>query len=263
MTELRRHLEDRRRGGRRLLVPYIVAGAPDVEAYRLALTAVSRHSDAVEIGLPFSDPLMDGPVIAAAAERALAGGVGPLTALGIPTGDIASPRIAMTYYNPIHRIGEGAFCDRARSAGIQGLIVPDLPLEESVSLRQAAAGSGIAWIPLVAPTSSTDRVARIAESATGFVYAVSTLGVTGARRSLSERAAAVVERCRGATELPILVGIGITTPEHAVEAAGVADGVVVGTAVVSRVMEEGAEAAGGFLAEVRDALDALTGLRDR
>jgi tryptophan synthase alpha chain len=261
VTELLRRLEGARGHGRKLLVPYLVAGAPDGATYLAALRSVAAHADAIEVGLPFSDPLMDGPVIAAAAERALAGGIGPLRAMELPGQDVDPPRLAMTYYNPIHSVGEEEFCRRARATGIRGLIVPDLPLEESISLRAAAAAEGLAWTPLVAPTSSSERVARIAETATGFVYAVSTLGVTGARESLSERARPVVERCREATDLPVLVGIGITTPEHAVEAAGVADGVVIGTAVVGRVMEEGPQAPAAFLAEVRTALDALAGLR--
>jgi tryptophan synthase alpha chain len=261
MTELLRRLEEARRDGRKLLVPYLVAGAPDASGYVAALQEVAPHADAIEVGLPFSDPLMDGPVIAAAAERALSGGTGPLRAMEIPGQDVDPPRLAMTYYNPIHNVGEEAFCRRARSAGIAGLIVPDLPHEESSSLRAAASAAGLAWTPLVAPTSSPEGVARIAETATGFVYAVSTLGVTGARESLSDRARPVVERCRRATDLPVLFGIGITTPEHAVEAAQFADGVVVGTAVVARVMEEGAAAAAEFVAGVRSALDALVGLR--
>lgn len=260
-TDLLARLEAARSGGRRLVVPYIVAGAPDAGAYRSAIAAIAPHADALEVGLPFSDPLMDGPVIAAAAERALAGGIGPLSALDLEVDPGSTPRLAMTYYNPIHRVGEEEFCRRARDAGFAGLIVPDLPLEASAGLREAAASKGLAWTPLVAPTSSADRVRRIAETATGFVYAVSTLGVTGARDSLSERAAPVVERCREVTDLPVLVGIGITTPEHAVEAASVSDGVVVGTAVVARVMEEGAEAAAAFVKDIRDALDALAGLR--
>ncbi|MDQ3916270.1 MAG: tryptophan synthase subunit alpha [Actinomycetota bacterium] len=256
MTPLRDHLEGLVRDGRKLLVPYLMAGIPDWESFAGALAAVSAAADAVELGLPFSDPLMDGPVIAEAAERALRAGVGPLDALEAagPAGD-GPPRVAMTYYNPIHRTGEEEFCDRAAAAGISGLIVPDLPVEESASLRAAAAGAGLAWIPLVAPTSPPRRVAAITETATGFVYAVSTLGVTGTREQLSERAARVVAACRAATDAPVLVGIGVSTPAHAVEAAASADGVVIGTAVVRLVLEEGAGPAAAFLAEVRAALD--------
>lgn len=256
MTELGRHLDGLVRGGRKLLVPYLVAGVPDRDSFADALAAVSEPADAVELGLPFSDPLMDGPVIAEAAQRALRLGVGPVDALEAAGGSNGTPRVAMTYYNPIHRTGEREFCTRAAAAGIRGLIVPDLPLEESESLRAVAASEGLAWIPLVAPTSPPDRVKAITATATGFVYAVSTLGVTGTREQLSERAARVVSACRDATDAPVLVGIGVSTPAHAVEAAASADGVVIGTAVVRLILEEGAGPAGAFLAEVRAALDA-------
>ena len=256
MTALRDHLDALVRDGRKLLVPYLMAGVPDRESFAEALEAVSASADAVELGLPFSDPLMDGPVIAEAAQRALRLGVGPVDALDLAPGSNGPPKVAMTYYNPIHRTGEKEFCARAAAAGIRGLIVPDLPLEESEPLRGAAASEGLAWIPLVAPTSPPERVKAITATATGFVYAVSTLGVTGTREQLSERAAAVVAACRAATDAPVLVGIGVSTPAHAVEAAASADGVVVGTAVVRLVLEQGAGAAGAFLAEVRAALDA-------
>lgn len=257
MTYLRDHLSRLRAEGKKLLVPYLMGGTPDRFTYADALTAVESGADAVEIGLPFSDPLMDGPVIAAAGERAIAGGVGPLDVLDLTSAVRRSgPRLAMTYYNPIHRVGEGAFCKKAAAAGFDGLIVPDLPIEESASLQLAAAGEELAWVALVAPTSLPERVARIAATATGFVYAVSTLGVTGARGSLSERAVGVVSRCREATDLPILVGIGITTAEHAVEATRFADGVVIGTTVVNLIMEQGSGAARDFLSQVRVALDA-------
>ena len=254
MTRLLEHLRDRSKDGRKLLVPYLMAGTPEPSAYPAALDAIAGVADAVEVGLPYSDPLMDGPVIAAAADRAIAAGVGPIDALEL--GDsIDAPKLAMTYYNPIHAVGEDEFCARAAKAGFAGLIVPDLPLEESRTLRAAIAEHDLAWVPLVAPTTSDDRVAALAETATGFVYAVSTLGVTGVRSSLSERAARVAGRCKAVTDVPVLVGIGVSTPEHAVEATEVADGVVIGSAVVARVMEEGAASAAVFLESVRTALD--------
>ncbi|MFN2593403.1 MAG: tryptophan synthase subunit alpha [Actinomycetota bacterium] len=253
MTELARALETAR-AKRKLLVPYVMGGIPDAGAFPSVLDALTPFADAIEVGLPFSDPLMDGPVIAAAGERAIEEGTGPLDALELSSKNIGH-RVAMTYYNPIHRLGESAFCSRAASCGFAGLIVPDLPLEESESLRAACAEEGLAWIPLVAPTSPPDRVARIVETATGFVYAVSTLGVTGTRDSLSDRAAAVVEKVRAATDAPVLVGIGVSTPDQARTAAEVADGVVIGSAVVRRVVDEGTEAAAAFLADVRNALD--------
>ena len=257
MTELLERLETAR-SDHKLLIPYLMAGLPDRATYPDALLAVAREADCVEVGIPFSDPLMDGPVIAAAAERALRMGVGPLEALEQTAAvEIDTPRVAMTYYNPIHRIGEEEFCRRAVKASIAGLIVPDLPLEESGTLREHAAGAGLAWIPLIAPTSSAERIASIAAAATGFVYAVSTLGVTGVRTSLSERVRPLVEACRSATDLPVLVGIGVSTPEQAVEASSVADGVVIGSAVVARLTEEGPETTASFLGQVRSALNTL------
>ena len=256
MTALREELESLRSSGRKLLVPYVMGGIPDRIGFPEVLAAVSEHADVVEVGLPFSDPLMDGPVIAAAGERAIAGGVGPLDVLDL-IDDAGASLLAMTYYNPIHAIGEDDFCKRATAAGISGLIVPDLPVEESKSLRERAAEHGLAWVPLVAPTSSPERIETIAATSTGFVYAVSTMGVTGVRESLSERSGAVVERCRRATDLPVLVGIGVSSPEQAVEACRSADGVVIGSAVVARVMDEGADSAAEFLVSVRRALDGV------
>jgi tryptophan synthase alpha chain len=246
------------RSDHKLLVPYLMAGIPDRPGYPDALRAIAIHADAVEVGVPFSDPLMDGPVIAAADERAIRSGVGPLEALDL-SAEVATeiPRLAMTYYNPIHAVGEEEFCARVAKSGFAGLIVPDLPLEESASLRSAAADADLAWVPLVAPTTPAPRIEKIVATATGFVYAVSTLGVTGVRESLSERAGPLVDRCRRVTDLPVLIGIGVSTPQQAIEAAGVADGVVIGSAVVSRVLEQGPQAAADFLAEVRAALDTL------
>ncbi|CAN5641361.1 tryptophan synthase subunit alpha [soil metagenome] len=258
MTELLTHLESHRSAGRKLLVPYLMGGIPQVDAYPEALRAVAEHADAVEVGLPYSDPLMDGPVIASAGERVIRDGTGPARVLDL-TAEIETrvPRIVMTYYNPIHRMGETAFCRRAAKAGFSGLIVPDLPLEESESLRSIAAGNGLAWIGLVAPTSPPERIAAVAAATTGFVYAVSTLGVTGTRDALAASAQRVAAACRAATDLPVLVGIGVSNAEQARDAATTADGVVIGSAVVRVVLEEGVGAAGNFLAGVRAALDTL------
>ena len=255
MTTLLDHFRSRLDGGHKLLVPYLMAGVPDRASFPAAYDAVQEHADAVEIGLPFSDPLMDGPVIAAASERAIRNGVGPLQAVEL-AGELAGDRlrVVMTYYNPIHRIGEEAFCKRLVAAGISGLIVPDLPFEESRSLRDAAGSMDLAWIPLVAPTSSQDRVDRIVATATGFVYAVSTLGVTGTRAALSERAAKVVASCREASDLPVLVGIGVSNAAQAAAAAETADGVVVGSAVVRTLAEQGTDATRALLAELRSVL---------
>ena len=256
MSALLDHLRRRMEGGRKLLVPYLMGGIPDAPSWPSAVAATARFADALEIGLPYSDPLMDGPLIAAAGERVIRSGIGPYEALSMSADLPADPPcVAMTYYNPIHRRGEAEFCATLARAGFSGLIVPDLPLEESAGLRAAAADAGLAWIPLVAPTSPGARVESIVATCTGFVYAVSTLGVTGARASLSERAAAVVAACKEHTDLPVLVGIGVSTPQHAREAVESADGVVIGSAVVQRMLESGAEATAEFLGEVRAALD--------
>jgi tryptophan synthase alpha chain len=256
VTALLEHFVGLRSRGRKLLVPYLMGGIPDRFTFPDALRAIETDADAVEVGLPFSDPLMDGPVIAAAAERAIAAGVGPVDALSL-TGEVqkSGPRIAMTYYNPVYRVGEDDFCRRAVDAHFDGVIVPDLPLEESVSLRTAVSRAGLAWIPLVAPTSERERVSALVASATGFVYAVSTLGVTGSRASLSQRAEQVVSACREETDVPILVGIGVSSAEHAVEAAQYADGVVIGSSVVDLILERGSGAARDFLSGVRAALE--------
>ena len=258
MTELLAHLESLRGSGRKLLVPYLMGGFPQTDVYPETLTAVAEHADAIEIGLPYSDPLMDGPVIASAGEQVIRNGVGPNRALDL-TAEIETrtPRIVMTYYNPIHRMGEADFCRRAVAAGFSGLIVPDLPIEESGSLRAFAAETSLAWVGLVAPTSPPDRVAATAEASTGFVYAVSTLGVTGERGALAPSAQRVVDACRAVTELPLLLGIGVSNAEQARIAATAADGVVIGSAVVRTVLERGAGAARDFLAGVRSSLDSL------
>lgn len=258
MTKLLMHLESLRSGNRKLLVPYLMGGFPQADAYAETLVAVAEHADAVEVGLPYSDPLMDGPVIASAGERVISAGVGPARALDL-TAEVETrvPRIVMTYYNPIHRMGESEFCRRAAKAGFSGLIVPDLPFEESESLRSIAADEGLAWVGLVAPTSPPERIAATVEATTGFVYAVSTLGVTGTRSTLAASAQRVVAACRDATELPVLVGVGVSNAEQARVAAATADGVVIGSAVVRAVLERGAGAGREFLAGVRAGLDSL------
>jgi tryptophan synthase alpha chain len=256
VTSLRTHLETRTRARGKLLVPYVMAGFPTAGQWPRVLAALAPYSDAVEIGVPYSDPVMDGPVIADSGQRMLDAGTGPGDALALAARDAGVPKVVMTYYNPVHALGENEFCARLRRAGVSGLIVPDLPVEESSSLTTAARQHGLGWIPLVAPTSSPRRVAAVAATATGFVYAVSTLGVTGTRSSLSARAAEVAAACRAATDLPILVGIGVSTPEQAVDAAAAADGVVIGTAVVAALRDGGPDAAATFLFSVREALDA-------
>lgn len=258
MTRLLDHLDQARANGRKLFVPYLMGGLPNHEGFAAALAALDPIADTIEVGLPYSDPLMDGPVIAAAGERAIAAGIGPIEALEAARADASStPRVVMTYYNPIHKLGEATFCERAAELGVAGLIVPDLPLEESEGLRRSASEHGLAWTPLIAPTSPPERVKAIAATSTGFIYAVSTLGVTGARAELSERAAKVAEACRAASDRPVCVGIGVSNAAHAIEAARVADGVVVGSALVAALLERGQDALIQLATEIRTALDGV------
>ncbi len=253
MTLLGDRLAVLRVSGTKALVPYVVGGFPDRSASIELIAGIGEIADVVEVGLPYSDPLMDGPVIENAARQAILGGTGPLDALGLPFQN-GSVRVAMTYYNPIHRCGEPEFCDRLVSGGFQGLIVPDIPAEASSGIREAAAARDLAWIPLIAPTSPPARVEQAVAGATGFVYAVSTLGVTGLRQDLSRGAAQVVARCRDATDVPVYLGIGISTPEQARTASEIADGVVVGSALVKIFAEQGLEAAIAFIRDIRHSL---------
>jgi tryptophan synthase alpha chain len=194
-------------------------------------------ADAVEVGIPFSDPVMDGPVIQEASRRALERGarVSDILRL-VAEASLSVPVVVMTYLNPILSLGEAEFLSRAASCGVAGVIVPDLPVDEAGDWIERCAGAGIAPVLLAAPNSSPKRLGAIAEASRGFVYCVSTFGVTGSRSELSGSARDVVSALRPLTDLPLLVGVGISTPEQAAEACGFADGVVVGSALVSPVL---------------------------
>ncbi|MGH2704131.1 MAG: tryptophan synthase subunit alpha [Actinomycetota bacterium] len=238
-TRLERHLRERLETGRKLFVPYLTAGLPSPQDFVDLVAEISEVADAIEVGLPFSDPIMDGPVIQEASGRALAAGVSVDAALGLiepASSRAAVPLLAMTYYNPVHRMGAAAFAARLAGAGGAGAIVPDLPYEESGELSGALAGRELAFIQLVAPTTAPERAARLARASTGFVYAVSRLGVTGVREALEAAAREVVERVRPHSRLPVLLGIGISTAEQAQQAAEVADGVIVGSAMMRHVL---------------------------
>ncbi|MDI3327339.1 MAG: tryptophan synthase subunit alpha [Alicyclobacillaceae bacterium] len=238
-TRLQEVLEARRAAGEKAFIPYITAWDPSP---RITVQAVERlvraGADALEIGVPYSDPLADGPTIQAASERALRAGfrLPDLFDLGPELVRVAGgvPLIAFTYANPVYRWGWAAFCRDLRRSGYAGLIVPDLPVEEAGPLREAADAEGLALVPLVAPTSR-DRIAAICRSARGFVYAVSTTGVTGVRERLPASLSALLEEIRRHTSLPVGVGFGIGSPETAAEAARSADAVIVGSALVKRL----------------------------
>ncbi len=236
--------------GRAALIVYLPAGFPDMATSRACLQAAAEAgADLLEVGFPYSDPLIDGPTIQAAAQVALDHGYTPaddLEMCGELTRAVGVPAVVMTYYNLAWHYGGtdrlAAFADDAVRAGLAGAILPDLPCEEGAPWESVAAARGLATIFLAASTSTDDRIAAVAAASTGFVYATSTLGVTGERTSLSESAAPLVARIRARTEQPVCVGIGVTTPDHAREVAGFADGVIVGSAVVRAAGEGGPSA---------------------
>jgi len=253
VTTLESRLRATRDGGRKLLMPYLTGGiVPDWTDYLAAIAAAG--ADAVEVGLPFSDPTLDGPTIQEASDAALSRGATPSGILADLAGvDMGVPLVASTYANLALRDG---FCGQLREAGVAGLIVPDLPLDESGPLEATASGSGLALALLVSPATPVLRVRDIAARSRGFVYAVSLMGTTGERDQLAESAATLAARLRQATDRPVFLGFGISTPQQAAQAACAADGVIVGAAVMRRVLDGATPAEiGAFVATLRSALD--------
>ncbi len=248
-------LRSKRDAGGKSLVPYLSGGLGPWQ--RMIDAAVVAGADAIEVGIPFSDPVMDGPVIQEANDRALAAGTTPPAVLdGIAELDIDAPIAVMTYANLVFRFGWERFAQRCAEVGVAGAILPDIPLEELGPWADAADPAGVETVLLAAPTSPDERLARICERSRGFVYAVGLLGITGERDSLAESATVIAKRLKDTTDLPVLVGVGIGTPEQAVEVCEVADGVIVGSAIVRRMLEEGStDAVGDLVGSFRDALD--------
>jgi len=226
------------------LVTYITAGDPDLERTGGILRALDRGgADVLEVGVPFSDPLADGPVIQRATERALAAGTtlsGVLDLLRAIRPEIAAPVVIFSYANPILRLGPEQFADRARDAGVDGVLVLDLPIEEADEFRTMLASRGIDTILLLSPTTTDDRMRRAAALGSGFLYAISRLGVTGARDTLAAGAQEMVERIRNVSDLPVALGFGISKPDHVREVGQWADAAVVGSALVDMIAREGA-----------------------
>ncbi len=243
-------------GKRAALMPYLMGGFPDVDASLAAgEAAADAGADLIELGIPFSDPLADGPVIHDAGTRALAAGATPHSVLRVCEKlSERLPVVLMVYANVVLAAGPEAFALRAAAAGAAGLIVPDLPHDEAGDVRAACDAEGLALVPLVAPTSTDERVAEIGADARGFVYAVSLTGTTGERADLAAGLGGTVERIRGATDLPVAVGFGISTGEQARAVADIADGVIVGSRVVRAADEGGPEAVGRLIGELAQAL---------
>lgn len=248
-------LRARRDAGHKLLMPYVTGGITD-DWVELVRAFAAAGADAVEVGLPFSDPTLDGPTIQEANDAALARGTTAQGILDELAGvDVGVPLVASTYCN----LAVGLSAEALHRAGVGALIVPDLPLDE-VEVRTPATGD--AWLPgielvlLASPATPEERLAAIARRSRGFVYAVSVMGTTGERDRLAGTATELVERLKRATDRPVLVGFGVSTPEHAVAATRVADGVIVGAAIVRQVLDGAApHEVGAFVAKLREGLD--------
>ena len=245
------------------LIPFITAGDPDLETTAAALQRLDENgADLIELGVPYSDPLADGPVIQAAATRALKNGTRLQDVLGMLQelqGQIRAPIILFTYYNPIFHRGLAAFFQQVAAAGVAGLVIPDLPLEEADQVLQQAQAVGIEVTLLVAPTSSHDRIQKIVASSQGFIYLVSTTGVTGMRTKIEDRVQDLILELRGVTDKPIGVGFGISQPDQARQVmTWGADAAIVGSAFVKRLAEgspaQGLEAIALFCRALKAAL---------
>ncbi|MGE5046922.1 MAG: tryptophan synthase subunit alpha [Deltaproteobacteria bacterium] len=253
MTRLSEAFARARAEGRTALVCYAMGGDGDTAALLRAVDEAG--ADVIELGLPFSDPIADGPLLQAAATRAIAART-TLRDLLAMAGKLRlrAPVVAMGYMNPIETMGAGAFAAALREAGLCGAIVPDLPLEEAEPVRAALEKEGLDLVPLVAPTTPPERAARIARTARGFLYYVSVTGVTGARAALPEDLEKRLADLRAISTAPVAVGFGISRPEQAAALKGKADGVVVGTALVAMHHDKGVQAAAEFVRALRAVL---------
>nr|WP_269811193.1 tryptophan synthase subunit alpha [Kineosporia rhizophila] len=250
-------LRTRRAGNRKLLVPYVTAGVVG-DWVSLVAEMAAVGADAIEIGLPFSDPMLEGVTIQEASQRALDQGMTTDRALdAIAELDLDVPLVVMTYSNLIRRRGPAEFCRRLAESGVSGVIPVDTPVDEAQPLVDAARSAEIETVLIAAPSTSSERIAQIAELGSGFVYASTVMGTTGERAELGEQAAALARRVRESTDRPVLLGFGISGPRTALEAARHADGVVMGAALMRRVLEgQTMDEVAGLVGQVRSALDA-------
>ena len=248
-------LRAKRDAGRKLLVPYLTGGLHGDEWLDVMRAVVDAGADAIEVGIPFSDPVMDGPVVQKASTQALAEGATPGSVLAGLTklGDVGVPIVVMTYANVIFRPGPDVFAKALVDAGVGGVIIPDLPVDELDEWHAAAVS--LETILLAAPTTPDDRLRTICERSQGWVYGVAVMGVTGERQSLAGSATVMAARLKACTDKPVLMGVGVSTPEQAATVAATADGVIVGSAVVRRILEgEGPAGVATFVRNLRDGL---------
>jgi tryptophan synthase alpha chain len=245
-----------RDAGRKLLVPYVTGGL-GVQWRNVLRAMVSAGADAVEIGIPFSDPVMDGPTIQEASKRALQLGATPAGILDqVNAIDVGVPLIAMTYYNIVFRFGHRRFAHSLVDSGVRGVIIPDVPLEEFGDWMPAADEADVETVLLAAPVTPDDRLAELCRRSRGFVYGVNIMGVTGERTTLGEAAAVLAKRLKSVTDKPVIMGFGVSTPDQAVAAAAEADGVVVASALMRIVLDGGGpDQVADFVGRMRAALD--------
>lgn len=253
---LETHLRKQRDAGRKLLVPYVTGGLGSgwLDVVRAVAGA---GADAIEMGIPFSDPVIDGRTIQEASQRALELGATPAKIVTEAAQlEIDVPLVVMTYVNPVQHAGYARFASELAAAGIDAAIVPDLPLDELDPWAEPAAAAGVETVLLAAPTTPDERLRAIVARSQGFVYGVALMGVTGERDQVAVQAQEMGRRCKAATDKPVLLGLGISTPEQAVEVASYADGVIVGSALIRRLLDGGGpEEAGAFVASLREGLD--------
>ena len=245
MSRIAARFEELRRAGRAAFIPFITAGDPDAETSLALLEKLSAAgADLIELGVPFSDPMADGPAIQASSQRALAGGMTVAKVLDLVrrfrAHDTTTPLVLMGYYNPIHAFGTARFAKEAALAGVDGLITVDLPPEEDEVLRTPAAAQELDLIRLATPTTDERRLDTVLNGAGGFLYYVSIAGITGTRSFSADDVRRAIARLKARTKLPCAVGFGIRTPEQAAEIARFADGAVVGSAIVTRIAEAAA-----------------------
>ena len=235
-------LSDAFRPERKALIGYLTVGYPDLATTLKAVPIMERAGcDVVELGIPFSDPIGDGPVIQSAAFRALENGVSPADCIETARQlrqSVRVPLVFMGYYNPVLSYGLEEFCLQAGEAGVNGLIVPDLPPEESGALSRAAEAGGLDLVHLLSPTSTAERIALVARQSRGFIYLVSVAGVTGARSGVPEYMPEFIGRVRAVAEQPLAVGFGVSTPEQAAAMAEHADGVIIGSRLIRQIDED-------------------------
>jgi tryptophan synthase alpha chain len=249
-------LRARRDAGRKLLAPYVTGGLGN-DWCDVVRAFADAGADAIEIGIPFSDPVMDGPTIQEASQRALDGGATPASIIAaLADIDIDVPMVAMTYYNLVFRGGHERFASSLAASGIGGAIVPDVPLEELSPWAAAADAAEVATVLLASPVTPDDRLVRITERSRGFGYGVGVMGVTGERDRVAASATIIAKRLKAVTDLPVLIGFGVSTPNQAVELCAEADGVVVASALMRQLLDGASPSElGEQVRAMRDALD--------